>query len=160
MDALRARAISWLMMTEGAAGAFDELDGDTDDATARDVPMTAARHVALATLATLNERYNLGEIVGYDNVERAELVDELTHIAETAVGPGPFDINLALELNKQHRNAELNKEDYSIAYESRDDLFRLTHTRDGQTNHIGTTSDALFEVVRDNFINRQEKNND
>ena len=157
MDHLRQRAISWLMMTENGAGAFDERDGDSEDPTPRDVPMTAARHTALAILSTLNDRYNIGEIVGYNNDERAELVDELTHIADAAVGPGPFSTNVALELNKQHRNSELNKEDYSIAYVAEDDLIRLSNTRDGQTNHIGTTGDALFDVLRDNIATRWEK---
>jgi hypothetical protein len=166
----RIEALSWLMMTEHGNSAFDERDADTGNPTPRDIPMSAARHVALATLATLSERYGLGELVGYDQQERDALVDELTYIAEAATGPGPFNINVALALNEQHRTAELSKLYYSLQYNPQIDRIVVISGNDDAvklkdtviTTVVEPKSDCLFEALRDQLTLRtapQEHNN-
>jgi len=142
-----------LASTEGGYG-FDETPvGDEGDYTRRDVPMSAARHAALAVCADMNIRFNIGEQVE-EGEARNELVDELTEIILKASGPGPFDINVALELNKTHRVAELDKLDYCVSLDNGILETRVNNDIDKVVTSIPleeVTSDSLFSALATNL---------
>lgn len=153
---LVSRAKQYLDGAEAGMG-FDEVpvpDGN-GDYVPRDVPMTAARHAALAICSSMNVRFNIGEKVE-EGPDRNDIVDELTSIIQLASGPGPFDINVALALNETHRTAELENNSYGVefvdkaltAYSENNGVKSAIYMHQADVN-----ADVLYSAVKTNLEN-------